>query len=404
MILGSMVAAALAGALALPVAGTGSVAGRNADTPPPSANAAVSANPLVSLVGAGFAAIGDLAHAVPILGPLGTNVAEHAFCAVNDVPLIGAVTKASTDKFDKDQQQGNGCASGTSATSPTRKSSPGKPGSGKSSSTGPGSIGPGSSGTAPAGSSAASPPAGSLTIPTSSTSPSSSLPSGSAGSGSGPSGNTASRAGASTASAGSTAAPLSRASDHTSTPDHKSASDHTAAPDHKSASDHSSASDHKSATADAGKSKAAALASKAAPAGKAAMQAVTFPAGRFQLRQGSGPNETCLIAGSGTTAVPGPCDATAAWTYQSGELHPAASSGACLVAATKELEMVSISSCSTAKSWTSHWYLSGTRRLYVRDTDEHGSWRFLGAPGALVVGGVSQRNLPAVPVWNLPTA
>ena len=52
MILGTMIAAAMAGALALPAVGTAAAAGRGVDTTPP---AAASTNPLLSLVGAGFA-------------------------------------------------------------------------------------------------------------------------------------------------------------------------------------------------------------------------------------------------------------------------------------------------------------------------------------------------------------
>jgi hypothetical protein len=110
--------------------------------------------------------------------------------------------------------------------------------------------------------------------------------------------------------------------------------------------------------------------------------------------------------GRTASAVPGRCDPSAAWVYQSaaGELHPATDSAACLIAPSKNLDMVTIGSCASATPWTKHWYLSGTRRLFVRDTDEHGSWRFLGAPGALVVGGVDQHDLPAVPVWSFPAA
>jgi hypothetical protein len=392
MILGSMAAAALAGSLVLPVAGAGSSAGRGADTPPSSVNATLSANPLVSLIGAGFAAIGDLGHAVPVLGPIASSAAEHAFCAANDIPFVGAVTKASTDKFDKDQQQSSGCATGTSTD--TRSSS-------KSSADNKSSADKSSAGTLSAGSPGSS-PGSSLTISTSNAF----MPGSSGQAASGSTGNTG----------GSTAAPASATSDHASAFDHHSTSDHSAPSDHTPASDHSALSDHKptsdhsapadhSATSDHPASAAATTKSKAAPVGKATtQQAATFPKGRFQLRQGTGANETCLVMGIAMSAVPGPCDASAAWTYQSGELHPATDSAACLIAAAKDLEMISVGSCATAKSWTSHWYLSGTRRLFVRDTDEHGSWRFLGAPGALVVGGVSQRNLPAVPIWSFPSA
>src|ERR1700733_4880730 len=130
MILGPMIAAAMAGALALPAVGTATAAGRGVDTPPP---AAASTNPLLSLVGAGFAAIGDAMHAVPILGPLATDVGEGAFCAAEFVPVVGDVAKASVNKFDKDQKQGNGCASGSSSGS--SGSSAGSA-AGKSSSTG----------------------------------------------------------------------------------------------------------------------------------------------------------------------------------------------------------------------------------------------------------------------------
>jgi hypothetical protein len=184
-------------------------------------------------------------------------------------------------------------------------------------------------------------------------------------------------------------------SDHPGASDHAGASDHPGASDHASAADHLSASDHGAASTSSGSS-----------AGKHAAQTASFPSGRFQLRQGTSGSESCLVKGPSSAAVPGPCDPAAAWIYQSstGELHPATDNAACLVAPSTNLDMVAVGSCSSATSWAKHWYLSGTHRLFVRDTSEHGSWRFLGAPGALVVGGVDQRDVPAVPVWSLPAA
>jgi hypothetical protein len=413
MILGSMIAAAVAGALALPAAGIGggpASAGRGADTPP----AAASTNPLVSLAGDGFAAIGDIFHAVPVLGPLATGIAADAFCAVGSVPLFGDVTKASVSKFDKDTQQGNGCTSSTGSASTG------------SASTGSGSSGSGSLPSFPPLSSgkpslsSGKPSNGSLTIK--STSSNSTTVSGMAGTpASDHGGNTSNSTGASistqptppsstvssSADHSSASADHSSASDHGSSADHTSGADHTSSTNHVSTSDHTSATDHTSA-ADHTSATGHAAAPTSSSAGKhvTAAQDVTFPAGKFELRQGSGDNQNCLVKGIGSAAVPGPCDAAAAWIYQSsaGELHPATDSAACLLAASKNLEMVTVNSCASATTWTKHWYLSGTRRLFVRDTDEHGSWRFLGAPGALVVGGVDQRNIPAVPVWSFPGA
>jgi hypothetical protein len=340
MILGPMIAAAMAGALALPVAGTG-----RADTPPPAAPA--STNPLVALAGDGFAAIGDIFHAVPILGPLATGVAEHAFCAAEYIPVAGAVAKASVKKFDNDQNQGGVCSQGmSSSTSPSATS--------------------GSSDTASTGGSSATGTGGATT---GTAKPSSGSDSGAA-----------------------TSADHSAASDHTSTADHASASDHPAAANHPAAADHPAAPDH-----------AAAGHGAAAASGKHAAQVIAFPSGRFQLRQ---PGGNCLVKGGGATAEPGTCDAASAWVYQTdtGELHPATDSATCLLAPTKNLEMISIASCASAASWAKHWYLSNNYRLYVRDTSDNGTWRFLGAPGALVVGGADERSISAIPSWTLPAA
>jgi hypothetical protein len=458
MILGTMIAAAMAGALALPVAGTGATAARGTDTPP-------SANPLLSLVGAGFAAIGDAMHAVPILGPLATDVGESAFCAAEFVPVVGDVAKASVNKFDKDQKQGNACSSAGSAGSSggsagsagsaggSAGSSTGSAGSSSGSSAGSAdSSGKSTSGKSTSGRSTS----GRSTSGRSSSDRSTADRSTSAGMGSsstgspsisasgnstslpgisepGSTGNTSNdNAGASTGASTSSSMPSkpsmpstsssssSSSSDHTSGSDHSSTADHTSGSDHTSGTDHTPGADHTAggghtpgadhtsgtdhtSSADHTSGVAHGPASTSSSSAKHVAQTATFPNGRFQLRQAGG---DCLVKGAGSAAVPGPCDAAAAWTYQSssGELHPAMDSGACLLAATKELEMVSVSSCTAARSWTSHWYLSGTRRLFVRDTDEHDSWRFLGAPGALVVGGVDQRNIPAVPVWSFPAA
>ncbi len=350
MILGPMIAAAMAGALALPAVGTATAGGRGVDTPPAPPPAAASTNPLLSLVGAGFAAIGDAMHAVPILGPLAADVGEGAFCAAEFVPVVGDVAKASVNKFDKDQKQGNGCASGSSSGSSTGSST-------------------GSSSTGSA-----------------------------AGSAAGKSSSTGSSAGKSS-QGGSLS--LNVGLSGTSGSGHASATDHTSAADHSGASDHAAKSDHPGASAHG-----SASTSSGSSAAKHAAQTASFPSGRFQLRQGTGGNESCLVKGSSSAAIPGPCDPASAWIYQSstGELHPATDSAECLVAPSTNLDMVAVSSCSSATSWAKHWYLSGTHRLFVRDTSEHGSWRFLGAPGALVVGGVDQRDVPAVPVWSLPAA
>jgi hypothetical protein len=430
MILGPMIAAAMAGALALPVAGTGATASRGTDTTPTTtaapgaasspaaASAPASSNPLasladglVSLAGAGFAAIGDVGHAVPILGPLATGVAEHVFCAAESIPVAGAVAKASVNKFDKDQSQGDACASATptgSTASTTSTTSTGGASSGKapwrhsfkhSSPADSSSLGASPSGSSPMG----APSTGAASTGGSSIG----LPMGAPPAGA-----------ASTGPAATAPSDHTSPADHTSLTDHASASDHAPASsdhssalvhmptsDHAPASDHTSSSDHgpmpgHSATSDHKP------ASASSASGKVVAQDVTFPKHPFQLRQGSGSNENCLVKGSAGTAAPGPCDASAAWIYQAatGELHPATDSVACLIAPSKDLEMVSVSSCTSALSWARHWYLSGTRRLYVRDADEHDSWRFLGAPGALVVGGVEQRNVPAVPVWSFPAA
>jgi hypothetical protein len=100
--------------------------------------------------------------------------------------------------------------------------------------------------------------------------------------------------------------------------------------------------------------------------------------------------------------VYGPCDAAAAWTFQfsTGELRPAGDEGTCLVASAKDFGTVSVSSCSGVTPWTSHWYVSQTHRLFVRDADDHDSWRYLGAHDALVVGSVTSRDFPALPVWT----
>jgi hypothetical protein len=420
MILGTMIAAAMAGALALPVAGTGATAARGTDTPP-------SANPLLSLVGAGFAAIGDAMHAVPILGPLATDVGESAFCAAEFVPVVGDVAKASVNKFDKDQKQGNACSSaGSAGSSGGSAGSAGKSTSGRSSSDRSSSDRSTADRSTSAGMGSSSTGSPSISASGNSTSlPGISEP--------GSTGNTSNdNAGASTGASTSSSMPSkpsmpstsssssSSSSDHTSGSDHSSTADHTSGSDHTSGTDHTPGADHTAggghtpgadhtsgtdhtSSADHTSGVAHGPASTSSSSAKHVAQTATFPNGRFQLRQAGG---DCLVKGAGSAAVPGPCDAAAAWTYQSssGELHPAMDSGACLLAATKELEMVSVSSCTAARSWTSHWYLSGTRRLFVRDTDEHDSWRFLGAPGALVVGGVDQRNIPAVPVWSFPAA
>ena len=64
MFWGPMISVAMAGALALPASGM--AAGRTADIPP-------STDPISSIVGLGLSAIGDVFHAVPILGPLATG-------------------------------------------------------------------------------------------------------------------------------------------------------------------------------------------------------------------------------------------------------------------------------------------------------------------------------------------
>jgi hypothetical protein len=356
-----MIAAAMAGTLVLPAAGAGAAIEHGSDTPPPLSNASLSTNPLFSLAGDGFAAIGDLMHAVPILGPLAAGVAEAAFCAANFVPVVGAVTKASVNKFDKDQKQGNGCASSTS-----------------------------SAGSSTSSASAATSPSGSST---GSSSPSGTLPSISSPA-------THHHHSPSSISTIASTGAGSTATDHGTGTGHSTATDHSIPADHNA----TTATDHGTAGAtDHGMGSALSSSS----ADKHIAQDVTFPKHPFQLRQGGGDTVNCLVQGGAMgTAVPGPCDAAAAWVYQSdtGELHPAADGAACLIAPTKDLNMVTIRSCTSAISWARHWYLSGTRRLFVRDADEHDSWRFLGAPGALVVGGVSQRSVAAVPVWSFPAA
>jgi hypothetical protein len=340
MILESMIAAAMAGALALPVASAGGSAGtarHAADTPPPAA----ATNPLLALAGAGFAAIGDLANAVPIVGPLATGIAEGVVCATESIPLFGLLATATVNKYASDQKQKSACAASGNASS---------------SSSGPSSSGPAPSRPAPSGA----------------------APSGTASSGAAPSGTASSGPAPSTATGSSGSDRGSNASDHGA-----SATGHSTTSDHSGSTDHATVTHRLSA-------------------------GVTFPKDPFQIRQGMGAGENCLItgtpAGGITPAKTGRCDASAAWVYQSGtgELHPASSRGTCLISQTRNLAMVTIGSCATVTSWTKHWYLSGTGRLFVKDADEYGSWRFLGAPGALVVGGVSQTALPGVPVWSFP--
>ena len=315
MILGPMIAVAMASALALPATSVVASKAGAAQTPPPAA----STNPLVSLAGAGFAVIGDLMHAVPILGPLSTDIAAGAFCAAGFIPVIGDVTKASVSKFDKDQKQGNGCESSGSPFAPGGSSSAGS----------------------------------------------------------------SSSAGKSTS--GSTASDA----DHTSDTHRTSDANHTSDTDHTSGADHTSATDHGGASS-----------------GKHASGTVAFPDRQFQLRRDSGGKQECLVKATGSSAGYGSCDAAAAWTFQfsSGELHPVDDSATCLVASTKEFEAVTVGSCTGVTPWTSHWYLSASHRLYVRDADDHDNWRYLGAHDALVVGGVSPREFPALPVWTFAAA
>jgi len=323
MFWGPMISVAMAGALALPA--TGLAAGRTADAPP-------STDPVSSIVGLGLSAIGDVFHAVPILGPLATGAAEQVVCAARAVPVFGGAAKAAVNDFDKDQKQKGQCAEGTSATS-----------------------GIGGTATTPAFGTGAAQGSASAGI----------------GGLGGDNGSPASDAG------------VQGSSEQSGSP--ASAADRTT----------SSGTDHASGM------------NRASGADRAPTE-ISFPKGRFQIRHGG--EDDCLVegpsAGDVATALPGRCDAAATWAYQTGtgELHPADDSAICLVSPEKNLEMITVQPCVSAKSWTRHWYLSGTRRLFVRDSDEHGSWRFLGAPGALVVGGVDQRDVPAVPVWTFPAA
>jgi hypothetical protein len=291
MVLESIVVAALAGVLVQPTPGMA----------PPSP-APSSENPLLTLAGAGLAALGDVFHPVPILGPiLGpmvTGTTEGALCDAKGVPLFGTFASAAVDKFAKDQKQESACS-----------------------------------------------------------------------------------------------APAEHAS--ASNPPRDTGTDHAAAPDTATKPTRATGTSTSTSTS-------------TGTGTSTGTQAVTFPKGPFQIRQGSGADASCVIAGMPgagiTPATTGRCDASAAWSYQSdsGELRPASDDATCLVAQTRNLQMVTIDSCATAASWTKHWYLSGTRRLFIKDSDEHDSWRFLGAPGALVVGGVDEPDIPAVPVWTFP--
>jgi hypothetical protein len=337
MFWGPMISVAMAGALALPA--TGMAAGRTVDAPP-------STDPISSIVGLGLSAIGDVFHAVPILGPLATGAAEQVVCAARAVPVIGGAASSAVNHFDKDQKQKGQCAQGSSATFGSGGAA-GAPSSGFGVAQGSASNGFGGLG---------------------------------GGSISGLGGRSAaSDAGTQGSSEQSGSSASASAAHHTSA----SGADHTSSTDHASSSDHASGTDH-------------------APA------EISFPKGRFEIRHGG--EDDCLVKGVSTadvaTALPGRCDGAAAWTYQTdtGELHPADDTAVCLVSPEKNLQMVTVQACATAKSWTKHWYLSATHRLFVRDTDHYDSWRFLGAPGALVVGGVDQNDVPAVPVWTLPAA
>jgi hypothetical protein len=114
--IGALASAMLAGTMLVPTAAPAT--GHLVSNPP------AQTDPLSSIAGAALAAIGDVIHAVPVVGPLATSVLEQPFCAVGSIPIIGSVASSTTSKFDKDQHQ-NGCMQvGGSKTGSTTPSAP----------------------------------------------------------------------------------------------------------------------------------------------------------------------------------------------------------------------------------------------------------------------------------------
>ena len=361
MIQAKIVSAAMAGALVFP--GTGISTARHDAGP----------DPVSAIAGTGFAKVGDLIDLVPVAGPLATGILEPLFRAAEALPIVGGFAKVVVDTYDRDHA-GYG--------------------------SGPGFSMPSGSGTSPGAGAPSKPSSPSLNLP--------SLNWPSLGQSSTPSlpnwspPTTSSKPSLPSPSMPSNPSPPSVSLPNASLPSGPSLPSLNLP----------SGSGIPATTKPAASAKPAATTKKTAPAHHAAArQPVAFPKVPFRIRQRGAGHGGCAATGvaSATVSVASTCGIATVWVYDhsTGEVHPSTDAQSCLAAPLADNAMATVQACASLKPWMRHWYLSVSRRMYVLDGQHYNKWRFLGVPGpadaSLAVGGASQKVLPSVAQWDLPT-
>src|SRR5579859_3425292 len=333
--LGTIASAMLAGAMLTPTAGSAAVHMTDGPAPPP--------DPFSAIAGFGLSKAGDLIHAVPIFGPAATGALEQPFCAVRDIPIIGAIASSAISQFDKDQNQ-HGCleigtfpAAGTSGSpaagtsgSPAAASAP-RPGA---------RIHPAPPSAAPAlpvlppaaPLFSFSPPPAAPALPA--------LPA------------IAAPAAPQPAAPAWPMTPLNPVPPVTPAIPALSASPPPAAP--------APAAPAPAAPAPAAPAHAApahAAPPHAAPAAHGPKVEAHFPKVPFRMRDGRGQGQSCLVASGATDVVLGQCATATVWSYQAStkEVRLMSDPSRCLTAPTGNMQLAAVVRCDSVKPWQRQW-------------------------------------------------